>query len=328
MKAIVTKLIVLSIFLVQNGFALSYDKLIIYCSFDKSTISGNTVVNLADNGNKLYFHGTSLLATDCLGIPDRAITLDGATYLSCTIPSATISQIAQGDFSLGIMLKTTYQTGGMTARYDIAGMGDPYNNGFFLSLHDSRGRIFLGNHGYYDTPDTLSSGKWHFLLATRSNGAVKLYLDGKVSDEGAYVDAIQPSTDTFTVGKHGIKNESYFKGDLDQLVFYSRALTSDEAQLLYTEFTTIPITVLSPSDSIISSPIIFKWSSIKSAVAYAVEIDTGASFSNPIVSLPVEDTVMQLSASLSAGKYYFRIGSNSDDRSPFYFINSRYFILK
>jgi hypothetical protein len=289
---------------------------------------------MADNGNNLSFHGNSIPAADCMNSPKQAITLDGTTYLSCTIPPSIINQISHGDFSLGIMLKTTDQTGTNQERSDIAGMGDATISGFFLSLHNSRGRIFLGKRGWYDTRDTLSNGKWHFLLATRSNGNVSLYLDGKISDQGAFVDSITPwvlysvnhsgsfipwVTDTFAVGKHG---------DIDQLVFYNRALTSEEAHSLFIEFTTVPVTMFSPSDTVISAPVVFKWSSMKSAVAYAVEIDTGASFLNPIISLPVEDTVMQLNVSLAAGKYYFRIGSNTDDRSPFYFINPKYFILR
>jgi hypothetical protein len=295
---------------------------------DSTNVTANYVVNEAKVLPNLTLNGNCIRASDCFGITNRALTLDGSTYLSCVVPSDTISKIAQGDLSLGIMIKTTYQTGSFSDRFDIAGIGDPYNNGFFLTLNNSRGRIFLGNHGYYDTPDTLSDGKWHFLMATRSSGKVTLYLDGHPSDSGAYTDNVLPVTNTFIVGKHGIKNESYFKGNIDNLFFYCRALSSDEVNLLYSGLVTIPIKIYSPSDSIVTNPLIFKWSPVKNSVAYAVEIDTGATFTNPIVSLPVEDTTLQLNTTLPAGKYYFRVGTNLDDLSPFYFFDSRKIICR
>jgi hypothetical protein len=285
------------------------------------------VINRSTTLPNLRLHGNCVRDTDIFHVANQALKLDGSTYLSCVVPSDTISKIAGGDFSLGIMFKTTYQTGSMTSRFDIAGVSDPINNGLFLSLNNSRGRIFLGNHGYYDTPDTLSDGKWHFLMATRSSGKVTLYLDGKGSDSGAYVSNLQPVTDTFIVGRHGIKPLCYFKGDIDNLFFYSRALTSNEVNLLYQELVTIPITIYSP-DSIAAYPFVFTWSTIKNAIAYALEIDTNTSFTNPLISLPTEDTTIQLKITLAAGKYLFRIGCNFDDRSGFYFFKSKQFICK
>jgi hypothetical protein len=295
---------------------------------DSAGVYAKYMINDAHILPDLTVHGNVLRAANYFGTANQALTLDGATFFSCMVPADIVSKIEQGDFSLGIMFRTTFQTGSFSQRFDIVGMGDPINDGFFLSLNNSRGRIFLGNHGYYDTPDTLSDGKWHFLMATRSNGTVTLYLDGHVSDAGAYTDGIHPSTNTFTVGKHGTKSESYFKGDIDELFFYSRALTSDEVRSLYSGLVTIPITIFSPADSIITNPCVFKWSTIKNAIAYAVEIDTNAAFTNPIVSLPVEDTTLQLNTAIPAGKYFFRIGVNVDDESPFYFFNARKIICR
>lgn len=320
-------LIIVTVF-ISSSYAISSSGLLLYCSMDSSNVTASYVRNEAQVLPNLALHGNCIRAADRFGRANRALTLDGSTFLSCGVSSDTVSKIAQGDFSLGIMIKTTRQTGSFTGRFDIAGMGDPYNNGFFLTLNNSRGRIFLGNHGYYDTPDTLSDGKWHFLMATRSSGKVMLYLDGQPSDSGAYTDNILPAIDTFTVGKHGIKAESYFIGDIDELYFYDRALSPDEVSALYSELVTIPITIYSPADSNVANPLVFKWSPVKSAVAYAVEIDTGAAFLNPIVSLPIEDTTLQLNTLLPAGKYYFRIGVNLDDMSPFYFFDPRKIICR
>ncbi len=257
MRSILLTISILLLF-VSVSLAVSDSGMLIYCPLDSIVVSGPTtyVVNKTNSLPNLVVNGNCVRDSNICGIPNQALNLDGSTYLSCVVPSDTVSKIAGGDFTLGIMIKTTYQTGSFSGRFDLAGIGDPYNNGLFLSLNNSRGRIFIGNHGYYDTPDSLSDGKWHFLMATRSNGKITLYLDGKGSDSGAYVSNLQPVTDTFIVGRHGIKSESYFKGDIDELFFYSRALTSNEVNLLYQGIVTIPLTVYSP-DSIAAYPLVF-----------------------------------------------------------------------
>jgi hypothetical protein len=290
-------------FSVSSSYAISNSGLLIHCSMDSAYVTAHYVVNETEALPNLTLNGNCIRGVDRFGMVNRALTLDGSTYLSCVVPSDIVSKIAQGDFSLGIMIKTTDQTGSFTNRFDIAGIGDPYNNGLFLTLNNSRGRIFLGNHGYYDTPDTLSDGKWHFLLATRSSGKVTLYLDGHPSDSGAYTDTLSPATNIFIVGRHGIRNESFFKGDIDELFFYSRALSSDEVSALYSELVTIPIKIYSPADSVVTNPLVFKWSPVKNSIAYALEIDTSATFTNPIVSIPVEDTTAQLNTALPAREY-------------------------
>lgn len=328
MRSVIFIISSLSLF-VSVSLAASDSGLLIYCPMDSIVVSGSTYVVNKSNSSlpDLVVQGNCVRDTSIGGFPNKALKLDGSTFLYCTVPADTVSKIAGGDFSLGIMFNTTYQTGGMEARFDMAGMGDPFNKGFFLSLNNSRGRIFLGDHGYYDTPDSLCDGKWHFLMATRSSGKVTLYLDGKGSDSGAYVGTIPPGTNTFIAGRHGTKNLTYFKGEIDELFLYSRALTSTEVNFLYQEMVTMPLRIYSP-DSVAAYPFVFTWGAVTNAIAYAVEVDTSASFSKPLISLPVEDTTVQLGAALPAGNYYFRIGCNFDDRSEFYFFNSKQFICK
>jgi hypothetical protein len=234
-----------------------------------------------------------------------------------------------GDFSMGFAMQTTAPSTEMTGRMDIMGMGDPYNNGFFLSLHDNRIRIFLGNHGYFDSPDTLDDGKWHIVTAVRSQGNVFLYVDGKMSDSGAYTDDITPIVKDFVIGKHGTKNESYYKGLLDDAFFYDRALGTDDVINLYRALSGITFTLAAPADTFASgSRPSFLWRSLTNAIAYACEVSNDSLFGAPAVSIPLNDTSCMLPQPLSAGRYYVHIGANFDDRSPFFFGDPHAFVVR
>jgi hypothetical protein len=245
------------------------------------------------------------------------------------MPDTTVSKMSAGDFSMGFAMQTTAPSGEMDGRMDIMGMGDPYNTGYFLSLHDNRIRIFLGDHGYYDSPDSVNDGAWHVITAVRWQGNVCLYIDGKAVDCGAYTDSIAPGTNQFVIGKHGTKAESFYKGRLDDAFFYGRALDPNEVMALYRTLSGISFTLAAPADTFGAAiKPFFKWRSVTNAIAYALEVGNDSLFGNPAVSIPINDTSCTLPQSLSAGRYYMHIGANFDDRSPFFFGDPHAFVVK
>jgi hypothetical protein len=207
----------------------------------------------------------------------------------------------------------------MTQRFDIAGMGDPYNDGFFLSMDHNRLIIFLGDHGYYQAPNELNDNTWHFALATRRQAAVGLYIDGVKVVEGAHERSIMPGTSTFVIGKHGTKNESYFKGDIDDVFLYERSFTDEQVLALYRSMSGMKFTFLSPQQVTAGASLPLRWASLANTVSYALEIDTSSVFASPLISVAVEDTSYTLTQGLTPGAYYVRIGANFDDLSAFYF---------
>lgn len=322
-------LIAILIFAV-NGAVIPKSGLRLYYTFDQPTINGTAIKDQSGNGYNLVSSGTVKLAADYFSNANSALLMDGTYYLSVLLPDSTVHAMTDtNDFTFGIMFKTTTSSGSMTGRMDIAGVGDPYNNGVFLTMNNDRIRIFLGNHGYYDTPDSLNDGKWHCVIAVRSHGAVILYLDGKVADQGAVTGSVYPGvTYSFVIGKHGVKNESYYVGLLDNVFYYTRALSADEVSTLYRLLTSVPVSFAVRVDTFtVSQPTII-WHPVPSAIAYALEIGTDSLFTNPLVSIPLDDTTFTATQAITPGTYYLHVGCNYDDRSSFVFSDWHSMVVK
>ena len=87
--------------------------------------------------------------------------------------------------------------------------------------------------GLSDFGVTISSGAWHFLVVTQSGTSANLYVDG-----GSAI----PLTMTYSGGASGITpaiggrssdNADPFNGTMDEMGFWSRALSSAEVTTLY-----------------------------------------------------------------------------------------------
>jgi hypothetical protein len=313
-----------------SGASIPVNGLLLYYTFDQSSLlGGNQMKDRSPYGYTIAASGTIQLVNDRFGNPNSAVSMDGSYYFSRPMPDTTVNKMTAGDFSMGFVMQTTVSSGAMSDRMDIMGMGDPYNNGFFLSLHGNRMRIFLGNHGYYDSPDSLNDGIWHIITAVRSQGSVSLYVDGKSVDNGAYTDSIKPESNQFVIGRHGTKIESFYKGKLDDAFFYARALGPDEVLALYRILSGITFTLAAPADTFSTTvKPFFKWRSLTNAIAYALEVSNDSLFGNPAVSVPLNDTSCTLPQSLSAGRYYMHLGANFDDRSPFFFGDPHAFVVR
>lgn len=314
-------LLIAALFLCADGANIPINGLQFYYMFNKSTVKGGTVKDASINGHDLTSSKDSIqLGNDLFGNGQNALSMDGTYNLSCTLPDTLVHRLTDmNDFTFGLMFSTNAPSGSMTQRMDIAGIGDPYNSGIFLSMTYDRVRIFLGNHGYYDTPDSLNDAGWHSAIVVRSQGAVVLYIDGKVADQGAVTASIYPGTDQFVIGKHGTKNESYYKGLINDVFYYSAASSANDISNLYKAFTCPPISVISPFDTFSTTQPLFKWHPETGTIAYAFEMSTDSLFTKPFLSVPLIDTTIQVAQPLATGRYFVHVGCNSDDRSPFYF---------
>ena len=300
-----------------------------YYTLDQQTTSGSTIKDMSRNGYNLTSSGPVQLAADRFSNAGSALKMDGTYHLSALLPDTTVHAMTDtNDFTFGIAFNTTATSASMSSRMDIAGLGDPYNNGIFLSMHDNRLRIFLGNHGYYDTPDMLNDGKWHIAIAVRSQGAVFLYIDGKLSDQGAVTGEVYPISDSLMIGKHGIKGESYYIGLLDDVFYYTRAFSADEASTLYRTLSGVPVSFITRADTVTGPRPTIAWHTVPSAIAYAFEIGTDSLFANPFVSIPLDDTTLTVPQAIAAGRYFLRVGCNFDDRSPFVFPDWHAIVVK
>jgi hypothetical protein len=103
---------------------------------------------------------------------------------------------------------------------------EPYEHGW-TRLYSLNGSIrFEFNDGWaLSTPTTYNDGVWHHIAATRSSGAVSLYMDGELIGSGTQTVDVSNSG-SFKIGKWYF--ESSFNGKIDDVRIYSRALSQQE----------------------------------------------------------------------------------------------------
>ena len=312
-----------------SGAVIPQAGLRFYYTFDQQTMSGSKIKDMSRNGYDLTSSGPVQFAADRFSNTGSALKMDGTYHLSALLPDTTVHAMTDtNDFTFGIAFNTTAPSTSMEGRMDIAGLGDPYNNGVFISMQDTRLRIFLGDHGYYDTSDTLNDEKWHIAIVVRSQGAVFLYIDGKLSDQGAVTGEVYPVSDSLMIGKHGIKNESFYIGLLDDVFYYTRAFSADEASTLYRTLSSVAVSFATRIDTFTVPRPTIAWHAVPSAIAYALEIGTDSLFTKPFVSIPLDDTTLTVPQAIAAGRYYLHVGCNYDDRSPFVFSDWHTIVVK
>ena len=80
---------------------------------------------------------------------------------------------------------------------------------------------------------SIFDGNWHHIVGTYDNNSVKLYIDGQLKDTEAAPDStIEYGTSDLYMGSVG-GNKRFFKGSIDAVRFYNRALTQADVTKLF-----------------------------------------------------------------------------------------------
>jgi len=101
------------------------------------------------------------------------------------------------------------------------------NDAFYFVILGSSQKLCLGNWGGGDAPctsTTLSGDTWYHVAATFDGTTAKIYLNGVEEGNAVRSFSTTPSSFYFTDYYPG----HYFKGIIDEVKVYSRALTADE----------------------------------------------------------------------------------------------------
>jgi hypothetical protein len=144
--------------------------------------------------------------------------------------------ITTGDFTIETWFRTEEAGRGvLLGNYRAAGTA-----ALNLELQsNNRVRVFLHTPGAGPTvdinvaADTLGvntrDGRWHHLAATREGSTVRLYLDGQEIGNSVEAGGLMPlGGDTVHLGRDTRADSTAFKGSLDQVRFWQRALSAAE----------------------------------------------------------------------------------------------------
>ncbi|MFA5407932.1 MAG: LamG domain-containing protein, partial [Bacilli bacterium] len=103
-----------------------------------------------------------------------------------------------------------------------------YINGYMLNIYGSRIEAYVGTN--HVTGPYLTIGKWSNIVITLDGSRLKLYFDGKLYSDISYTGTLSYNTNPINIGHDGT---SYFKGSLDEIKMYSRALSANEIEQNY-----------------------------------------------------------------------------------------------
>ena len=209
--------------------------------------STNTIIDRSGNNNTGTFFGMSTTTSPYSGVVGQSLGFDGVnTYISLSNLTNINTTSATDARTISAWIKTTQGTNcifcvrnnsipaavmDMTTGYD----GLTTNAGRLMFL--VRDNV---NNGMTDVVSSarVDDGKWHFVVAAMNSSKVmQLYVDGVASGVSAthtMTAGITGATTETSIGKE-IFNSSItpFKGQMDDVRIYTRALSATEIYQLY-----------------------------------------------------------------------------------------------
>jgi hypothetical protein len=215
--------------------------------FTNNGTTGDALEDVSGWGNTLSASGTPTLSASGgrFGIGDGSLGLDGTddyVYRNVT----TSLPLGNSPRTMCAWYKPTDYPTTAGAQYPIVdqGSGSGTNGaGHLLAIRNSAGTLDLTS-GFWNTSDTVyspysmySPQSWQFVCGTwnpvDATARARLYLNGFqiMSDNDNPTHAI---TDGVNIGRGRMANK-YFKGGIDDVRIYNRALSQAEIQVLVTQ---------------------------------------------------------------------------------------------
>jgi hypothetical protein len=184
----------------------------------------------------------AVLTTDRSGQSNSAYLFDGLDDL---ISASSTSGLTNSNLTYSAWIKPTANpaASSYTTLVSIGGMGADQCMTINNNYHSTLGV----NVGGYNTITTVSNAssvsskqlpvlsEWVHVTYTRSNTDIKLYLNGELKGSVTTNDALPKYTTPaiFTMGTRYNKSEGFFKGAMDEVRIYDRALSATEVQELF-----------------------------------------------------------------------------------------------
>ena len=197
------------------------DNLVAYYPFngDANDESGN-----GNNGNV----SGATLTTDRNGAADKAFYFDGTNdFIDCG-NDASLDLTNALTISAWIRTDTDHADGYVLAKGNYTT--------YSIDIGDGYGKNFtpIVNSSHFRTP--LEFGVWKHIAYTydQTDGKIILYVDGVQSDEFSFSSLVNVNTSSLQIGRR-LPSNWYFKGIIDDIRIYNRALTNNEILSLYAE---------------------------------------------------------------------------------------------
>ena len=221
----------------QDGTTLS-SSLVGYWSFDGSDIT-DKIYDLSGQGNNAYVvRSVATSSMKVAGKLGQALSFNGT---SAYIDAGAGGNVGLSDFTIAAWIKTPAAGSGYPRILDKG-----FGSGGYTYYIDPTGSMGLGIDGIYQSGGRISGGaadvfdnKWHFVaVVAHRSGVATYYIDGAV--DGSTYDISSKVASNLTNSVHiGIGQPvpttatDVFKGTMDEVRVYNRALSASEIKQLY-----------------------------------------------------------------------------------------------
>jgi hypothetical protein len=149
-----------------------------------------------------------------------------------------LPRVVQDDFTITFWFKSTQVAGGESQWWQGMGLVDAEVSGvvndFGISLGNGKILFGTGNPDVTIKSGFVADGKWHFVAARRirATGALSLFIDGSLVATGIGGTQSLTASPYIRIGSLQT-NTNFFKGIIDEVRIYNRALSDDEILALY-----------------------------------------------------------------------------------------------
>ncbi|WP_315352584.1 LamG-like jellyroll fold domain-containing protein [Phocaeicola abscessus] len=189
----------------------------------------------ANNSVENKYHGTvngAVLTEDKKGNSNRAYSFDGSSHIR--INDGAITAFGENSFSCNVWINSIQSSGlGNVLRTDDCWS----SQGWLLRFNNGRIEIWEGRSNSYSYISTnqYSDGKWHMLTFVRDveNKKGILYVDGVLIGNYDITGIVNNVSSRLGLWIGSGNCLEYYRGKIDDVRIYNRALTAEEVLALY-----------------------------------------------------------------------------------------------
>ena len=221
-------LLTLVILPARFGYADIDGDMVLYLPFDEG--NGNEAKDQSKNGNNAQLDGVDWVD----GKYGKAIALEG-DGASCGLIPHNDSLIIEGEISILMWLKIDeYKAGEIAQPLDKATHNGGEHKTYSMMLNQGiiHGRFGSDqNRQSYNSPTPIELDKWEHCAVTLDADGYVVYLNGEeIAAEGVAYKFEGTNTNDLNIGCPKDRPQYGYKGLVDELIIYSRALTATEVK--------------------------------------------------------------------------------------------------
>jgi hypothetical protein len=204
------------------------------------TFSGNAHDETGNGFNGIIDGATP--AADKFGFTQKALNFDGNDFVRIpNLYNAATQPLENVTYSLWFKPNQNYGAAdfySLIIRTTDTGFTDMIGKPDVGSTEDNKFQFYMfdnvANVGILSKATTINfvANQWYHVVATRTNGTMKIYLNAIKEGETSSTNSQFFYSDLY-LGGHKTFNRWYFNGTMDDLRIYNRALSEAEIQVIY-----------------------------------------------------------------------------------------------